>query len=364
MKFLYRIAWACACIAAIAGGKAGAQDLKQQLTKLGHDAAVGYITPILSGWGNDLNSGIYYSADLHDILGFDIGMKVAMSKLTDADKTYTLTIPSMSVDPSDIGITTVNIDGVNYTIPTGSKLTLTSGVNYPASITANTAVGPKDNTIVTTIGGSSAVISSSNALINGKTIKLPNQPQPIRALPGGFDISALGVPLPMPQLNLGLPFGLEFMLRYVPTIKASDAGKFNIMGFGLRYSIDQWIPLCPVDIAVHFMTQKMNFKSTDDKDIFSATGNAYGIEVSKRLFILTLYGGFQMESSSLTLDDFTGYNDELGQTVTIPGFEVKGSNKSRFTVGARLLLLNINVHAEYSIATNPVIAVGAGITIR
>lgn len=112
------------------------------------------------------------------------------------------------------------------------------------------------------------------------------------------------------------------------------------------------------------MTQKLNFKSSTDQDIFSGKANAYGVEVSKKFFILTLYGGFQLENSTLTLNDFTGYNAALGQSVTIPGFEVKGADKSRFTVGARLLLLIVNVHVEYSFATNPVLAAGVGISIR
>jgi hypothetical protein len=365
MKSIFRFAIAVICVLAFVGSIATAQDLQQQLAKLGHDAAVGYITPILSGWGNDLNSGIYYSADLHDVLGFDVGVKFAMSKFTDADKTYSLSIPSMSVDPSVLGISSVFISGVgNVPIPTGTKLILTSGVNYPSSITANSAVGAKDETIVNTVGGSTAVISSSNPILNNQHIALPNGAQQILALPGGFDIGTMGVPLAMPQLDLGLPFGLEVMLRYIPTIKTGDVGKFNYMGFGVRYSISQWLPLFPVDIAAHFMTQKMNFKSTTDADIFSAKATAFGLEVSKKLFILTLYGGFQLESSTLTLADFQGYSAELGQTVTVPGFEVKGTDKSRFTVGARLLLLFINVHAEYSVAKNPVIALGVGISLR
>jgi hypothetical protein len=363
MKSFIRFAIAATYVLALVGSSATAQDLQEQLAKLGHDAAVGYVTPILSGWGNDLNSGIYYSADLHDVLGFDVGVKLAMSRFIDEDKTYTVAIPSMTVDPSVLGISTIN--GVS--VPAGTKLILTSGVNYPSSITANSAVGAKENTTINTIGGSSATVSSSNPQLNNQRIALPAASRQILSLPGGLDLGTFGktgVPLPMPQFNLGLPFGLEFMLRYVPTISSGDAGKFNYMGFGLRYSIDQWIPLCPVDIAVHFMTQKMTFKSKVDKDIFSANGTAYGVEVSKRLFILTLYGGFQLESSSLTLNDFQGYSPELGQTVTVPGFEVKGSNKSRLTVGARLLLLIVNVHAEYSIAKNPVIMLGAGISIR
>jgi hypothetical protein len=357
MKSFSRFTVAVFCMLTLAGGIATAQDLQEQLTKLGHDAAVGYVSPLLSGWGNDLNSGIYYSADLHDVLGFDIGARVGMTRFTDGDKTFSLTMPaSMTVKPSDLGITSIN----NIPIPAGSTVTLTSGANYPGSVIANTAVGAKEEVDVKTTGGN-AIVKNGSQVVG--TIPVPAG-KIILPLPPGYDLGSLGVPLPMPQFNLGLPFGLEFMLRYVPTITAGDYGKFNYAGFGLRYSIDQWIPACPVDIAVHFMTQKMNFKSKDDKDIFTASGNAFGAEVSKRLFILTVFGGFQLENSTLTLADFQGYNAELGQNVTIPGFEVKGSNKSRFTVGARLLLLFINVHAEYSIATNPVIAIGAGITLR
>ena len=349
-----------ACVIALVSSSVIAQDLQKQLSKLGHDAAVGYVSPILSGWGNDLNSGMYYSADLHDVLGFDIGVKFAGSRFNDADKTYNLAIPSMSVDPANLGITTIN----GIAVPAGTKINLVSGVNYPSSITANSAVGSKDNTIVNTIGGSSAVISSPNALLNGRTITLPAQAQPILTLPGGFDISKFGVPLVMPQFDLGLPFGLELMLRYIPTVSAGDAGKFNYMGFGLRYDIDQWIPACPVDLAAHFMTQKMNFKSKDNADIFSAKGTAFGVEASKKFFIVTIYGGLQLESSSLTLNDFQGYSPELGQQVTVPGFEVKGSDKSRFTVGVRFLLAIVNIQAEYSIAKNPVIGLGAGLSFR
>jgi hypothetical protein len=362
MKSVVRYLLVVACVIAMLGSIATAQDLQEQLSKLGSDVAKGYVGPILSGWGNDLNSAIYYSADLHSVLGFDVGVKLAMSKFKDEDKTYTVSMPSISVKPSDVGITTI----AGNPVPPGTTLTLKAGTNYASSITANSAVGSKETTPIKTIGGSTAVVKSSDPVLNGQTVTLPAAAQQILALPGGFDLGKLGVPLPMPQLNVGLPFGLEVGLRYIPTVSAGDAGKFNYMGFGLRYSISQWIPACPVDLAAHFMTQKMNFKSKDDKDIFSAKGTAYGVEASKKLFILTLYTGFQLESSTLTIADYQyqGSDQDLIQQGTIPGFEVKGSNKSRFTVGARLLLLIINVHVEYSMAKNPVLAAGVGISIR
>jgi hypothetical protein len=347
MKSLIRCFTALLFVCFLVGNMATAQDLQEQLSKLGHDAAVSYISPILSGWGNDLNSGIYYSADLHDVLGFDVGVKVASSHITDADKTFQ--IPEITVRPSDLGFT-------GYSSAYRVKLT---GANF-TSQTANTAVGAKDETPITTKASTATVYDASGNSVG--TINVPAG-RTILTLPGGFDPGALGVPLMMPQLNLGLPFGIELMARYVPTIKAGDYGKFNYMGFGVRYDIDQWIPLCPVDIAVHFMTQKLNFKSTNDEDIFNGKATAYGVEVSKKLFILTLYGGFQLENSTLTLNDFTGY-DPIQGNIRISGFEVKGADKSRFTVGARVLLLFLNVHAEYSFATTPVLAAGVGISIR
>jgi hypothetical protein len=362
----------------LAGSVVLAQDLQQQISKLGRDAAIGYITPILNGWGNDLNSGIYYSADLHDVLGFDVGVKLAMSHTTDADKSYTLNLPgTVNIDKSALnytppaGLSLYEKVGSNYVLYTNSQVQVKSGNAFPNSITAPTVIGDKNNVVVKGKVGTTVYSVNGNPLYAGAAgtySPLPNfdlSNNTLFPLPGGYNIGALGVPLPMPQLDLGLPFGLELMLRYFPTTSYQDYGKFNYMGFGLRYSIDQWIPLCPVDLAVHFMTQKLTFKSNSDQDIFSGTATAYGVEVSKKLFILTLYGGFQLESSSLTIADYSyAGNDPSLQGVKISGFEIKGSDKSRFTVGARLLLLFINVHADYSIATNPVLTLGAGITIR
>jgi hypothetical protein len=357
MNSVLRSATAILCIFLIACGIATAQDLHEQLSRLGREAAIGYTAPILSRWGNDLNSGIYYSADLHGVLGFDIGVSLAISKFTEADKTYLLALPTtMTVKTSDLGLT-------GY--PSGTTITLSSSgtnPNYPASVLANTAAGNKEEVNIKTLGGT-GIIKNGNT-VQG-TVTIPAHVI-LLSLPGGYDLGSAGlsgVPLVAPQLALGLPFGLEVIGRWIPPVK-TDQGKYSNMGFGIRYDIDQWIPFCPVDIAIHFMTQKMTFKSNNDQDILTGKATAYGMEVSKQLFILTLYSGFQLESSSLTLNDYTGYDFETGQSIFIQGFDINGNNKSRVTVGARLLLLFINLHADYSFSANDVLTLGAGITIR
>jgi hypothetical protein len=328
MKSTFRLFAFVLCGLVVLLGVSNAQDdLAAKLSQMGFDAAKGYTGPILSGWAADINSGFYYSADLHDVLGFDVGVKLSLSRPSTEDKTFTIDMPG-----------TITYAGQ----------TLTRTTHYPASVTANSSVGDKAVTEVRTTA------AAGGGLIPAGTL--------IMTLPGGFDLPA--IPLPMPQVNVGLPLGLEVMARFVPTISAGDAGKFSLTGFGVRYSIDQWIPLFPIDIAAHFFTQKMSFKDKNDKDIFTGSGTAYGVEVSKKLFILTVYGGFQLEKGKMELGSFTGKDPSTGFPVTIPGFTVDGKNTSRITLGARILLLLINAHVEYSIAKNPVITAGVGISIR
>jgi hypothetical protein len=322
----YTVLFLFVCLAA---GRTQAQDLGQQLSSMSQQAAVGYTSPLLGNWANDMNSGIYHTAAVHKILGFDLSVNVALARLSDGDKTYTATLPAT----------------IKY-----SNHTLTAGTDYPTTITAATAVGSKDVT----------PIKTTSDYKEGSTVVVPSGTT-IAELPGGYDLPT--VPLPMPQFSLGLPFGIEVMARYVPTVSIGDEGKYNTMGFGVRYDVAQWIPVCPVDISLHFMTQKLNFKSKDGDDIFSGKGTAYGLEVSKKLLILTLYGGFQLESSSMTVNDYT-YTDPSGNKYLITGFDVTGSNKSRVTLGATIKLFILNINAEYSFASTPIASVGVGLSIR
>ena len=64
------------------------EDIGEQLKKMAGAYAVGYVTPLIQGWTSGLNSGLYHSADLHDVLGFDVQIKITGSLLEDADKKF------------------------------------------------------------------------------------------------------------------------------------------------------------------------------------------------------------------------------------------------------------------------------------
>lgn len=329
MKSIRIVVLLCA-VALIGVQFSAAQDLSARLGKLVGKNAVNYVKPIVQGWGADLNSGFYHSADLHDILGFDVQLKVSAARLLDEDKTYDFEMP----------------DQIIY-----NAFTLRAGTDYEKFVRASTAVGPKGETIVRT---------KSTSIV-------PNQE--IVRLPGGYDLPIS--PLIVPQAAIGLPFGLEVIGRFIPTTTISsegtDIGKVNFLGFGVRHDIDQYIPApLPIDIAVHFMTQKFNFKDANDNNLISASAMAYGVEASAKAFIFTLYGGFQLESSKFTIGPYTATYQEGTQTRTarVDAFDIEGKNNSRFHAGVRLVLLIVNVHADYSFAQTPVITIGAGITLR
>lgn len=306
-----------------------AQDLAKQLSQMGSDAAKGYVTPFGEALGAGLNSGFYYDADIHGILGFDIGLKVGATSFGDLAKTYTFNTPAQM---------------------TVGGQTLNRNTNYDASIVAPTAIGAS--------GGKALTIRNSLAALNGDTLF---------SFPGGVkEVAGMYPSAATLQASVGLPFGIEVMGRFIPSTKVGDFGKINLSGFGVRYDIDQWIPVpLPVDIAIHFATQKLTLKDVDGKrDVLSATGTAYGIEASVGLLFFDVYAGFQLEKSTVTLGDYEYTDPATKVIIPLKGFGIEGKNKSRITVGGTFTLLIVKVHAEYNMAEVPTAAVGLAVAFR
>ncbi len=299
-------------------------DLSGQLSKIIGANANNYLEPLASGLGAGLNSGIYHSADLHSVLGFDIGVKVGLAMIASEHKTLDFVLPNQIKFGPNTFVAGTDYDQIIHNSPTFAGGT--KGVDVvvkPGQFGAGT-------TIFTT--------------------------------PAGFDYSRL--PLFAPQAAIGLPFGIEVIGRFLPSTNIGDAGKVSFIGFGLRYDIDQFIPFCPVDIAAHFMTQKVTIDDKGGNKIMSLSGTAFGAEVSKSLIFLTLYTGVQFESSNLSVDPYN-YKDPLTSVpAQINGFSITGADKTRFLVGVRMLLAVINIHADYSLSKYPVLTAGVGITFR
>ncbi|MEX1274303.1 MAG: DUF6588 family protein, partial [Bacteroidota bacterium] len=69
MKRLGRGMMLGACIVMLTVSLQAQDDLGKQLSKVAGLNAKNYLGSFLSGLGADLNSGLYHSADLHEVLG-------------------------------------------------------------------------------------------------------------------------------------------------------------------------------------------------------------------------------------------------------------------------------------------------------
>ncbi|MCL5021269.1 MAG: hypothetical protein M1339_06370, partial [Bacteroidetes bacterium] len=140
----------------LAVGSLFAQDVGTELKKMGSTNAPKYVGPLMAGWGAGLNSGLFHSADLHSVLGFDVQIKATFAGLSDEDKTYMFQTP-------DLGPLYVRGG-------TGTN-------GYPAEVKANTVVGAKDPTVVKTNDGTTTLMT----------------------IPGGLDLPA--APLIFPRFS-------------------------------------------------------------------------------------------------------------------------------------------------------------------
>lgn len=168
-------------------------------------------------------------------------------------------------------------------------------------------------------------------------------------------VNQTSVPAGIPQIALSA-LGTEVMLRFVPETEVEDV-KVDLLGGALKHSISQYIPLCPVDIAVQAMYNKLSIASAD-LDI-STTNLAFNAHVSKSFGIAILYGGLQYEKTTMDIEyTFTG--EELEGIFEDDKLKVnlEGENNIRLTLGAALRLAVFVINADVNIGSQTAFVAG------
>ena len=300
MKNLLLLSLCCLLIVSSSAYSAG---LDSTLQKMAGSAVQGYVGPIVSGFGADLNGGWFHRAPSAKMYGFDleIGVVAMGTMFSDANKTipagvggqFTFDatqsaqiasrIPDYSNLPASYQSAITNkISNTTFTVgltgPTiiGSK-TDTVKVNFPAqAITVNTPGGPVVYNIPATI------------INTGATGLLGNVKE---------------VPLAAPQLSIGTIVGTQLTLRYLPNLQLnSDIGDVKYFGFGIQHNPGVWFPdPLPLDVCASFFTETLDVGS-----ILKTKATAFGINASKQfgpgLANVTPYAGFMLESSTMTFN--------------------------------------------------------------
>jgi len=251
------------------GGKADAGKLSQA-----------YLQPYAFALGDGLNNGWYNTAVTHNLLGFDFSVSLSGIQIPDKDKTF---------DISTLGL---------------ANMTVASGGNISPTIAGSKTSGPSLNVNDT----------QGNKIASFNT-------------PGGIDLGT--VPVPMAQLSFGLLPHTDIIGRYVPDMKYNNNGdetKLGFWGLGVKHNFMEWIPVLkhlPFDASVFASYSEVNVQSAltssasgyGSDNIYISFPNdnnqmlkmktkttKYGLIVSKKLGMLTFFGGLGHSSSESTVD--------------------------------------------------------------
>src|SRR5664279_1550493 len=313
-----------------------------------------YISPWANAFGSGLSGGWYNTAKPHKLLGFDITIGASVGIVPTSAQTF---------DASKIGLST--------------------------SITG-TGISP-------TVAGAKSDGPTMSYNVNGVNLASFHAPQ-------GVDWRY--IPVPTAQVGIGLPFGTELKVRFIPKINIKD-GNVSLWGVGLLHSLMQYLPgnkLLPFDVSLFGGYTKLqanvplkldpgtpqNFTapysaatSFNDQNM-KVVVQAFNVSAiaSLNLPVITFYGGLGYCKSQTTMD-FTGnfptpvlvtptsgvpyaeYNNSgVKKGSDFPNLDIKNFSGLRANIGLRLKLAVVTIHVDYTKAQYNVLTTGLGLSFR
>ena len=333
----------------LVSGRSHAQAQFENFIKSGTDDANvllnHYMSPILKGVGYGFNSGWYNTAKPHETLGFDFSLAFNATYIPVADQSF-------EFDPTEYNITRIK-----------------SG----------------QSTLPTIMGN-----NSSTTLEN--YISDPNLPPPGEISLGTFNapngiadniqsvVKKVFFPTPIIQAGIGAIKGSEIKIRWMPSINTKSFS-FKYFGVGGLHSISQWIPVLknlPVDISAFVGYTKIDAEypipaggivGENQLSSFGINTLTYQIIASAHVSVITGYVGLGMDNFKTTFKMLGTYdtypNEPLVPILVDPiSLEQQGTGGFRTTVGARVKLAILTLHADYTIREYKTLTAGLGFTFR
>ncbi len=302
-KYLFKyigiayVIFLCLFISTVSRAQNPIEDAVKQLTS---DNAKGYLQPMVTSFGANLNSGMFHSADIGD-MGFTLKLDfIGMGTLIGNDEKEYLATPPFPFDPTPVKTATI--------------------------------FGDKGAVAYKPIGPDTLEYTFQNG-----------------------QIKASIVPFITPQITIGDLYGTRAVIRYVPIPKIGDFPKVTLFGIGVQHKVSRYIPAIPLDIAAG-----ISYQSFDIGDIFKAKAFNLNALASKSFSILTLYGGLQYETSSMDVSyEFEGlYGAAQNSKINI---SMDGDNQFRFNAGLGLNLAILHIYADINLGSVTVVSGGLGI---
>ena len=352
--------------------KAGVVDL--------NSLANGYLKPAGNSFVAGLGSDWYNTAAVHKPFGFDLTIGAGVVSAPNSDQTF-------------------GIDGLTVLKPTDASIT-----------TAPTFTGKGD--------GVELNLYQPHYLSNGQLN--PFYPSKIVSFNTPSGVSKY-IPTASIQFTIGIPFVNDVSFRLVPSVSVSGF-KTSLWGIGIKHNFKQWIPVIkdlPFDAAIVLAYTKFDLNyafpasaqitpdqlvsggittapdpSTTYSDYttqgmkISANAQTVNLVFSKKVAFVTPYVGFGFTNTNFDLS-MTGNYPTLGDPVTdnvagvlVPRLNENGKpilqiiNKTNLvnitsnqvltnaTLGLRLKLAVLTLHAQYTFQKYPVASAGFGFSFR
>lgn len=315
-----------------------------------------YFAPAMEGFIYGMNGGWFHTAKVHKVLGFDLTVGL-----------------SASIVPSEKEMFTI------------SALGLSSAVSSTAT-NASTFAGPKATTRFAVT--KTVTINDPGSPANGQSRSVTANFD----IPGGVtgDLPLNAVPAPVAQLNVGLPFKMEAMVRFFPeTTLGNDGGKAKMLGLGLKKEITSWfgplkrLPL-HVSLLAAYTSMDVNYGFADaTTGVFQTTNASADFELraftaqaiaSLNFPFINIYGGigysngtakFKMNGTYKGEFSYTeaGQTYTYSETLTPPNMEFDAGGV-KTTIGARFSLWFLKIFADYTIQEYNTVSAGIALSIR
>lgn len=274
--------------------------LEKSIEQLNGENTKGYLQPFVNAFGNNLNAGLYRTAHVSTIgLHFYVGLVGMATMIPDEDKTYMGTPP----------------------------------LPYPQDPVETASV----------FGGEGAVVSGAGGL----NYKFQNG-----QLEGDL------VPFAVPQIEVGSFLGTMVKFRYfsgtIPGDTKDNLGKITLTGYGVQHSLSQYIPLFPISVSAGFF-----YQTFDVGDFISTKAMSFGVQVSKSIPLLTVYGTAAWENTKMDVS----YTFQSGGQSEEIGLALESGSQFRLTVGARLRLGLIILNGGYTLGGQNTATIGIGLGI-
>lgn len=283
------------------------------IKKVGKDIAVPYVQPLVTSIGTAMGGGLFHTANAHESLGFDIGIKAMIVPIPDEAKTFegTFDVP-------------VRSGGTDVTVKAKTKGK------------AQTVLGENKETDLELVSAPSGVTVTS----------LPK-------IPGGINLPL--APLGVLQASVGIYKGTEIMVRgmFLPAVLKDD---LILAGGGIKWEFTDIIPGVSefVNIAPQFAYQILRLG-----EVVNGNTLSFNIHASTDFIpVVSPYLGIGFEKTSFDLEyefEGTGENIQLS---------VDGKNGFRATFGLALRLAFIRLNFDYNIGEFSSFTGGLAISIR